>query len=178
MSSASVHPKKYLLSNILGRIIEYRGMVTCVKIWSRLFSGRHGIIWLAIFGYFEKLRENLNMHFKDDPISDMHARNYLIILCLKHFPGPTKFGPVFWSRLFRCGPVEYNYPNWTNGLYRTEPTEIPDCCGTGFYLLHRTEPTNAICTAYFIIISFHFIKLITYDSRFYLFKYHLLSLGS
>ena len=50
------------------------------------------------------------MHFKDDPISDMHAKNYLIILCLKHFPGPTKFGPVFWSRLFRRGPVEYNYP--------------------------------------------------------------------
>ena len=35
------------------------------------------------------------MHFKDDPISDMHAKNYLIISCLKHFPGPTKFGPVF-----------------------------------------------------------------------------------
>ena len=35
------------------------------------------------------------MHFKDDPISDMHAKNYLIILCLKHFSGPTKFGPVF-----------------------------------------------------------------------------------
>ena len=50
------------------------------------------------------------MHFKDDPISDMHAKNYLIILCLKHFPGPTKFGPVFWSRLFQRGPVEYNYP--------------------------------------------------------------------
>ena len=50
------------------------------------------------------------MHFKDDPISDMHAKNYLIISCLKHFPGPTKFGPVFWSRLFRRGPVEYNYP--------------------------------------------------------------------
>ena len=50
------------------------------------------------------------MHFKDDPISDMHAKNYLIILCLKHFPGPTKFGSVFWSRLFRRGPVEYNYP--------------------------------------------------------------------
>ena len=50
------------------------------------------------------------MHFKDDPISDMHAKNYLIILCLKRFPGPTKFGPVFWSRLFRRGPVEYNYP--------------------------------------------------------------------
>ena len=48
------------------------------------------------------------MHFKDDPISDMHAKNYLIILFLKHFPGPTKFGPVFWSRLFRRGPVEYN----------------------------------------------------------------------
>ena len=50
------------------------------------------------------------MHFKDDPISDMHAKNYLIILCLKHLPGPTIFGPVFWSRLFRRGPVEYNYP--------------------------------------------------------------------
>ena len=50
------------------------------------------------------------MHFKDDPISDMHAKNCLIISCLKQFPGPTKFGPVFWSRLFRRGPVEYNYP--------------------------------------------------------------------
>ena len=50
------------------------------------------------------------MHFKDDPISDMHAKKYLIILCLKRFPGPTKFGSVFWSRLFRRGPVEYNYP--------------------------------------------------------------------
>ena len=50
------------------------------------------------------------MHFKDDPISDMHAKKYLIISCLKHFPGLTKFGPVFWSRLFRRGPVEYNYP--------------------------------------------------------------------
>ena len=52
------------------------------------------------------------MHFKDDPISDMHAKNYIIILCLKHFPGRTKFGPVFWSRLFRRGPVEYNYPTF------------------------------------------------------------------
>ena len=51
------------------------------------------------------------MHFKDDPISDMHAKNYIIILCLKHFPGRTKIGPVFWSRLFRRGPVEYNYPS-------------------------------------------------------------------
>ena len=50
------------------------------------------------------------MHFKDDPISDMHAKINLIILCLKHFSGPTKFGPVFWSRLFQRGPVEYNYP--------------------------------------------------------------------
>ena len=50
------------------------------------------------------------MHFKDNPISDIHAKNYLIILSLKHFPGPTKFGPVFWSRLFQRGPVEYNYP--------------------------------------------------------------------
>ena len=50
------------------------------------------------------------MHFKDDPISDMHAKKYVIILCPKHFPGRTKFGPVFWSRLFRRGPVVYNYP--------------------------------------------------------------------
>ena len=50
------------------------------------------------------------MHFKDDPISDVHAKNYIIILCLKHFPGRTKFGPVFWSRPFPRGPVEYNYP--------------------------------------------------------------------
>ena len=64
---------------------------------------------------------------------------------------------------------------------RTEPPEpmkISDCCGTGFYLRHRTEPTNAIFTVYFIFISFHFIELITYDSRFYLFKYRLLYLGS
>ena len=50
------------------------------------------------------------MHFKDDPISDMHAKNHLYILCLMPLPGPSKFGPVFWSRLFRRGPVEYNYP--------------------------------------------------------------------
>ena len=99
----------------MGRIRENRDMVSCVKIWSRLFSGRHGTIWLAIFSYFKKLRDNLNMHFKDDPISDMHAKNYLIISCLKHFPGPTKFGPVFWSRLFRRGPVEYNYPLYQSG---------------------------------------------------------------
>ena len=69
-------------------------------------------------------------------------------------------------------------PNRTNGLYRTEPTKMSDCWGTGFYLRHRTEPTNAIFATYFIIISFHFIKLITFDSRFYLFKYHLLYLDS
>ena len=55
------------------------------------------------------------MHFKDDPISDIHAKNYLIILSLKHFPGPTKFGHVFWSRLFQRGPVEYNYPQIMDG---------------------------------------------------------------
>ena len=78
----------------------------------------------------------------------------------------------------RLGVKRVTEPNRTNQLYRTEPTKISDCCGTGFYLPHRTEPTNAIFTAYFIIISFQFIKLITYDSRFYLFKYHLLYLGS
>ena len=41
------------------------------------------------------------MQFKDDPISDIHAKNYLIILSLKHFLGPQNlvpsFGPVFSS---------------------------------------------------------------------------------
>ena len=39
------------------------------------------------------------MHSIDDPISDMHAKNYLIILCLTPLPGPQNlvpsFGPVF-----------------------------------------------------------------------------------
>ena len=35
------------------------------------------------------------MHFKDDPVSDKHAKYYLIIWCLKPFSGPSKFGPVF-----------------------------------------------------------------------------------
>ena len=69
---------------------------------------------------------------------------------------------------------------------RTEPTDytgrslrkFPIVAVPGFTSVTRTEPTNAIFTAYFIIISFHFIKLIIYDSRFYLFKYHLLYLGS
>ena len=34
---------------------------------------------LAIFSYFQKLRKIQNMHFKDDAISDMHAKIYLII---------------------------------------------------------------------------------------------------
>ena len=54
------------------------------------------------------------MHFKDDPISDMHAKNYLIILCLKHFPGRTKFGPVFWSRLFRARSRRIQLPGNRN----------------------------------------------------------------
>ena len=33
---------------------------------------------MVIFSYFEKLREILNIHYKDNPISDMQARNYLI----------------------------------------------------------------------------------------------------
>ena len=38
-------------------------------------------------------------------------------------------------------------PNRTNGLYRTEPTEISDCCGTGFYLRHRTDPFFVVVVA-------------------------------
>ena len=45
------------------------------------------------------------MHFKDDPISGMHAKifNYLMS---EAFAWVLKI----WSRLFRRGPVEYNYP--------------------------------------------------------------------
>ena len=58
----------------------------------------------------------------------------------------------------RLGVKRVTEPNRTNGLYRTEPTEISDCCGTGFYLRHRTEPTIMIFTAYFIIISFSILS--------------------
>ena len=30
---------------------------------------------MVIFSYFDKLRKILKMHFKNDPISDMHAKN-------------------------------------------------------------------------------------------------------
>ena len=90
------------------------------------------------------------------------------------------FSTLSRTRLNKVGGKKGNRtePNRTNGLYRMGPTKISDCCGTGFYLRHRTEPRNAIVIVYFIIISFQFIKLITYDSGFYLFKYHLLYLGS
>ena len=55
-------------------------------------------------------------------------------------------------------------PNRTNGLYRIEPTEISDCSGTGFYLRHRTETTNAIFTI--LLLFLLVIKLITQVSRF------------
>ena len=58
--------------------------------------------------------EILNMHFKDDPISDIHGKNYSIIWCLKPLPGSSKVGPVLWSRLFRRGPVEHNYPPYSS----------------------------------------------------------------
>ena len=35
------------------------------------------------------------MHFKDDPIRDIHAKNYFVIYGLKPFPGLSKFGSVF-----------------------------------------------------------------------------------
>ena len=49
-------------------------------------------------------------------------------------------------KMIRVGGKKGNRtePNRTTGLYRTEPTEISDSCGTGFYRRHRTEPTNAI----------------------------------
>ena len=54
----------------------------------------------------------------------------------------------------RLGVKRVTEPNRTNGLYRTKHTEISDYCGAGFYLRHRTETTNAIIIAYFIIVYF------------------------
>ena len=45
-------------------------------------------------------------------------------------------------------------PNRTNGLYRTEPKKISDCCGTGFYLRHRTEPNE--CDIYWLFYHYFF----------------------
>ena len=47
-------------------------------------------------------------------------------------------------------------PNRTTGLYRTEPTEISDTCGTGFYRRHRTELFGVTI----------FLNLITHISRY------------
>ena len=86
-----------------------------------------------------------------------------------------------WSRgIIRLGVKRVTEPN------RTEPTDytgrslrqFPIVAVPGFTSVTEPNPTNAIFTGYFIIISFQFIKLITFDSRFYLFKYHLLYLGS
>ena len=84
------------------------------------------------------------------------------------------------ARLARLGVKRVTEPN------RTEPTDdtgrslrkFTIVAVPGFTSVTEPNPTNAIFTAYFIIISFQFIKLITFDSRFYLFKYHLLYLGS
>ena len=61
-------------------------------------------------------------------------------------------------------------PNRTTGLYRTEPTETSDSCGTGFYRHHRTE--------LFGVVSKYYLNLIMRVSRFYLFKYNLLYMDS
>ena len=62
---------------------------------------------------------------------------------------PSLCTPV--SAIFVCVPKcvggkkgNRTEPNRTTELYRKEPRKISDCCGTGFYLRHRTEPTNVI----------------------------------
>ena len=57
-------------------------------------------------------------------------------------------------------------PNRTTGLYRTEPTEISDTCGTGFYRRHRTE--------LFGVISNYLFKSNYAYFKTYLFTYNLL----
>ena len=73
-----------------------------------------------LFSYFEKLWEILNMHYKDDPFSDMHAKIFIFFMYthVKPLSGSSKCGSVFWSRLLRRGPVEYNYPIKSCVLYR------------------------------------------------------------
>ena len=57
-------------------------------------------------------------------------------------------------------------PNRTTGIYRTEPTEISDTCGTGFYRRHRTELFGVISN-YLFKSNYAYFKI-------YLFKYDLL----
>ena len=71
MCLANVHPKKYLLFDILGRII---GKLRNGQLRKNLVPSFLRPTWhhsnsnIIIFSYFEKLREILNMHFKDDPV--------------------------------------------------------------------------------------------------------------
>ena len=67
---------------------------------------------------------------------------------------------------FWLGVKRVTEPNRTTGLYRTEPTEISDTCGTGFYRRHRTE--------LFGVISNYLLKSNYASFKIYLFKNNLL----
>ena len=54
------------------------------------------------------------MHFEDNPISDMHANKLSNYLMTEAFSWTLNI----WSRLFRRGPVEYNYPDPILFFYR------------------------------------------------------------
>ena len=67
---------------VMGRVCNGPSLL-----WAEMSSYRISVCLFAlpprnttvIFSYFEKLREILNMHFKDDLISKIHAKNYSII---------------------------------------------------------------------------------------------------
>ena len=83
-------------------------------------------------------------------------------------------------RAHRLGVKRVTEPN------RTEPTDYPGrdlrkfpiVAVPGFTSVTKPNQRMRYLLLILIIISFHFKKLITYDYRFYLFKYHLLYLGS
>ena len=49
--------------------------------------------------YFEKLRENLQMHFKDDRISDVHAKTIFDCLTPEAFAEQSCWALKSWFRL-------------------------------------------------------------------------------
>ena len=63
---------------------------------------------------------------------------------------PTDYTSVIRLRIIPDG--NYIYGNLL--LY----TEISDCCGIGFYLHHRTEPSNAILKLFILELCFSFYK--------------------
>ena len=82
------------------------------------------------FGYLEKLRENLNMHFKDDPISDMHAKNIFNYFMSDAYAWALKIWsrllvPSFPARSRRIQLSEEFNGQFTDVFNKSEHTQVP-----------------------------------------------------